>query len=114
MAAHTEKLVGNGRTPAALVVEGDTLHLSGTLDADSVLALHQPGCDWLATAPANCHVDLGAVDYSSSAGVALLLDWLRAAMAAGKQLSFANLPVQMGSIIGVSGLETLFTPGARH
>lgn len=114
MAVQAEKSVGNGRTPATLVVEGDTLRLAGTLDADSVLALHQPGRDWLATAPASCRVDLGAVDYSSSAGVALLLDWLRVATAAGKQLSFANLPAQMGSIIGVSGLETLFTPGARH
>ncbi len=102
-------------TNSGITVDGGTLHVAGRLDADSVLALHRVGCDWLAgAAPAQCRVDLGAVEYSSSAGVALLLDWLRAAAAAGKQLAFANLPEQMASIIRVSGLETLFTADARH
>ncbi len=100
---------------AALAVDGATLRVTGRLDADSVLALHRDGCGWLAgAAPASCQVDLGGVDYSSSAGVALLLDWLRVAGGAGKQLAFTRLPAQMDAIVRVSGLETLFTPGARQ
>jgi phospholipid transport system transporter-binding protein len=103
------------RGAAALAIDGDTLRVSGRLDADSVLALHRDGCSWLAgSAPASCRVDLGGVAFSSSAGVALLLDWLRVATGAGKQLQFANLPKQMDAIIRVSGLETLFTPAARQ
>ncbi len=101
--------------PASLTIDGDTLRVAGRLDADSVLALHRGGLDWLnGAAPASCHVDLGAVEYSSSAGVALLLDWLRVASAAGKRLAFTNLPEQMASIVHVSGLETLIVADARH
>ena len=100
---------------AAITLQGDTLQVAGRLDADSVLTLHRSGCDWLSgAAPQQCRVDLGAVDYSSSAGVALLLEWLRTARAAGKQLAFTNLPEQMGAIVRISGLETLFTADARH
>lgn len=105
----------NGVTGATLAFDGDTLRVAGRLDADSVLALHREGCNWLAgVAPASCRIDLGGVGYSSSAGVALLLDWLRAAAAAGKQLAFTNLPAQMGSIVRISGLETLLAADARH
>ncbi len=49
--------------------------------------------------------DLEAVTQSDSAGVALLLAWIRAAHTKQKQIIFLSLPIQMQAIIKVSGLE---------
>lgn len=91
---------------ATLSFDGATLAVAGRLDHDSVVALAEAGATWLAQrAPAECRVDLAGVDYSTSAGIALLLGWLRAATQAGKQLRFDNLPADMAAIARVGGLD---------
>lgn len=52
-------------------------------------------------------IDLTGVSRSDSAGLALLLEWLRMAEQQHIQLNFRNLPAQMQAIIQVSGLENL-------
>lgn len=54
-------------------------------------------------------VDLAAVERADSAGVALLLEWLREARRRGVSLHLASLPAQMLAIARVSGLEQLLT-----
>ena len=56
-------------------------------------------------------VDLGGVRRSNSAGVALLVEWLREAQQRQQVLLFTNVPAQMRAIIEVVDLETLL-PGA--
>lgn len=91
---------------ATLTTANATLALSGALDFDSVLALQQQGAQWIQkTAPAQFTLNLAGVTYSSSAGLALLLDWLRVAKHSGKQISVANMPVDMLALVRVSGLE---------
>lgn len=86
----------------------DTLALSGVLDAASVVALQAEGRAWLAACVAPvCRLDLSAVGYSSSAGLALLLDWLRAAAASGKTLRIDNMPADMVALARVSGLDAM-------
>jgi len=91
---------------ATLITADSTLTVSGALDFDSVLALQQQGAQWIQKiAPAPITLNLAGVTYSSSAGLALLLDWLRAAHRSGKQISVANMPVDMLALVRVSGLE---------
>jgi phospholipid transport system transporter-binding protein len=93
---------------AAAAVDGTVLRVSGVLDFDSVIELQAVGLQWLSDCPAAvCRLDLGGVTYSTSAGIALLLDWLRAAAAAGKTLEIQNIPADMAAIARVSGLDSI-------
>jgi phospholipid transport system transporter-binding protein len=66
------------------------------------------GLQWLREqAAGDCAVDLGAVSYSSSAGLALLLAWLRAADQFGKTLHIKNMPADMAALAKVGGLAEL-------
>lgn len=94
---------------ATLTINDDTLALDGVLDASTVLELRDRGREWLGgPAPAQARIDLAGVSYSSSAGIALLLAWWRAADRAGKRIAIVNLPAQMAALMRVGGLEELF------
>lgn len=53
-------------------------------------------------------VDLQGVTRADSAGVALLVEWLRLARAAGRTVRYRNMPPQVEALIRVSGLEKAF------
>ncbi len=53
------------------------------------------------------NVDLAAVSRSDSAGLALLIAWMRLAQAYNFEIHFENLPEQMRQIARVSELEPL-------
>jgi phospholipid transport system transporter-binding protein len=93
---------------AAISPQGAVLAVSGVLDAASVLALQAEGAAWIRSeAPARFTLNLAAVEYSSSAGLALLLDWLRSAAACDKQVQISQMPADMRALVRVSGLENL-------
>ena len=52
-------------------------------------------------------LDLGAVTRSDSAGLALLIEWLREARRRQAEIHFRNIPSQMQAIARVSRLESL-------
>ncbi len=56
---------------------------------------------------AKLDVDLAKVTRSDSAGLALLVHWIRAAKTAKKQLVFHHIPSQMLAIASASGLDEL-------
>lgn len=90
-------------------IEENKLTLSGVLDYESVLAVDVQGREWLSTSSAHdCCLDLGLVTYSSSAGIALLLGWLRIARKHKKNLRILPLPKNILSLAKVSGLDALF------
>ena len=93
---------------AELVIDGASIAVVGVLDFDSVVELDAEGQRWLQdTAPAQCRLDLARVTYSSSAGVALVLGWLRAAAQTEKNLDVINMPPDMAALVRVSGLDDL-------
>lgn len=53
------------------------------------------------------HIDLEGVTRSDSAGLALLVEWLRLAQEQGVTLRFHNLPTQLREIARVSDLLPL-------
>lgn len=100
-------------TRAVIAISGGTLSISGVLDFESVVEVDAQGQQWLAgSAPPQCEVDLAAVTYCSSVGIALVLGWMRAAQKVAKTLSIKNIPADMLALVSVSGLDTVFT--ARH
>jgi len=54
-------------------------------------------------------VDLKGVTRADSAGLALLVEWLRESERAGLPISFVNVPVQLLSIARVCGLEKILS-----
>lgn len=53
-------------------------------------------------------VDLEGVLRADSAGLALMLEWLRQARRSGRPLTFTHIPARLQDLIDVSGLGGLF------
>jgi phospholipid transport system transporter-binding protein len=94
--------------PARLVFDQDRMRVCGEVDFSNVVALEQRGQEWLCDqAPASFHLDLSEVNRCNSAVVALLLSWLRAARAAGKQVTIENVPESLNGQMHLAGLESI-------
>jgi phospholipid transport system transporter-binding protein len=52
-------------------------------------------------------VDLSDVTHSDSAGLALLIEWMRQAQQLNKPIRYFNMPAQMLAMAEASGLEEL-------
>jgi phospholipid transport system transporter-binding protein len=103
MASKVEKMNTTNKS-ANFRLEGNTLFLEGVLDFDTVPALLPRLKSTLK--PLNAVViDLSAVTYTNSAGVALLLDMLRKSQAQKINITFNNIPQDMQDIITLSGLQ---------
>lgn len=86
--------------------DGDTLHVHGELDFDSVAHLWETTGSLFRAEPIY-RIDLSGVQRSNSAGVALMVEWLRQARRRQWPLAFVNIPDQMRAIIEVAELETV-------
>ncbi len=86
--------------------EDNLFHLAGELTFATVNAL-------LEQSPAlfedhhKLNIDLTAVTHSDSAGLALLIDWMRLAKKNSKDIMFYNIPAQMLAIANASGVDEL-------
>ncbi len=57
------------------------------------------------------HVDLAGVQRTDSAGLALMVEWLREAEDRGLAMSFRNVPQQLKSIARTCGLDAILPLG---
>jgi phospholipid transport system transporter-binding protein len=89
------------------LIQDNTLALSGMLNVTTVTRLWEQSQSLLARAATPLCIDLKAVSESDSAGVALLIAWVRDLRAQHKTLQFVHLPEQMRAIMHVSGLDTI-------
>lgn len=93
---------------ARLRVDGDALALSGDLRAGSAAQLLEQGRAAIAAVPGTrAALDLSLVTRSDSAGLALVVDWIRAARRRGLELDIRGVPRQLAEIARVSGLDSL-------
>ena len=92
-----------------LHLDGHTLYLKGVLDHHSVAQLYPLGAAWLQQQTQPAVVDLTGVSQSNSAGLSLLLHWLRVAKQHQTSLTFKALPLQMASLMTVHGLQDIFS-----
>ena len=88
--------------------------VSGVLDGTTATEMLEQSEARFAQEP-QIEVDLGGVGESDSAGLALLIEWLRIARQAGKQIHFSNLPAQVEALARISEVEDLIgTPAAER
>ncbi|VAW89125.1 hypothetical protein MNBD_GAMMA17-1865 [hydrothermal vent metagenome] len=73
----------------------------GVLRESEPLLANRNGADVTIT------IDLQAVGRSDSAGIALLVEWLRNAKNQNSDITFLNIPPQMLALTRLSGLETV-------
>ncbi len=84
----------------------NVLHVGGSLTfatVNDVLCQAEP----LLTNVATFDIDLIGVTLSDSAGVALLVHWMRDAGQYNKDIVFRNIPAQILAIANASDLDTL-------
>jgi len=98
--------------PGRLVASGPgRFELAGTVGFDDAARLLAEGDAAFATLPA-VEVDLARITRADSAGLALLIEWLLAARAAGRQLRYSNVPAAVVSLAGISDVAELLAPAA--
>lgn len=92
---------------AGVEARDGALAVTGVLDFATVPALEQTGRDWIVQGSGPFFIDLAEVSYSSSAGLALLLSWLRSAASCGRAATIRSWPADLRALARVSGLEQL-------
>jgi phospholipid transport system transporter-binding protein len=104
------KYRGNGEQSATFeVLDGDRARVIGSLHFSTVSALLTEGTAAITAGRAGV-IDLAGVTGSDSAGLALLIEWLSVAKAAGHPLRFANIPSQLQQLARLSEVEELLVP----
>ena len=85
--------------------EGNRLSLSGPLTIATVAGVVEEGRAQVIEA--DRVVDLSAVTHVDSAALALLLSWVRAARAAGRQLSVDHAPAALISLASLYDVDAI-------
>lgn len=94
---------------------GGRYRVSGILDAATAPQLLQESEERFSSAAgADLHIDLSGVKESDSAGLALLLEWLRIARHRKQTVNLANVPAQIAALARISEVEELIVPDASH
>ena len=88
--------------------EGDTLHVGGDLTFATVGKVARDS-QWR---HASRVVDLAGVNACDSAGLALLIEWLRQARRAGTAIVYRNVPERMLQLARISELDGIITADA--
>ena len=81
-----------------------TRAVAGALTFETVPDLYQNSSSWFEGA-GELILDLAQVERTDSAGLALLIEWLRRAQVENRTLRFANIPAQVQTLIRINGLQ---------
>ncbi len=81
--------------------------LEGELSFVSVIAAMKKTSDFFATPTQKMVFDLAGITKADSAGLALLLEWLRLASQTGVDLHYVNLPSQLLAMAHVAGVDDI-------
>ena len=91
---------------------GGRFRVSGVLDASTARDVLEQSESRFAQSQ-EIDVDLGGVGESDSAGLAVLIEWLRAARKGGRVIRFANVPAQIDALARISEVEDLIGGGEK-
>lgn len=86
--------------------DSDTVRLDGRLTVDEVPSVYRQRLDWKETGPPAV-IDLSGLEASDSSAVALLLEWLGWARAAGRGIRFDHPPEALRTIAGLSQVDRI-------
>ncbi len=87
-------------------LDDGSYRLHGDLDFTTVPQIWRESLE-IFRAGATLSIDLAAVGRADSAGLALLIGWVKRAAEQGGQPLFKNIPAQLLAIARVSGVETM-------
>lgn len=82
--------------------------VSGAMTFDSVNALWRDS-DEMFCGDGVVQIDLREVTHTDSAGLALLVEWLRESERRGRRVEFLNLPAQMNALADATNLQPVLT-----
>lgn len=91
---------------AEIALKEGRLMVSGDLDFSTVPNLSEQSAPLLAQCK-QLQFDLSAVHSANSAGLALLLEWLKYAKTSAKAISFMNVPEKLLQIAAVAGVDKM-------
>lgn len=91
----TLEALGNGR-----------FKVRGPLDAETVTELLKRS-EELFRGASTLELDLGGVPEGDSAGLALLIEWIRRARQQNQQLQYKNVPTQIAALARISQVDEL-------
>lgn len=83
------------------------IRLGGELSMQTVPDVLKEAGQVLSQAGETLRIDLEQVTHSDSAGLALLIDFMRRTQKSGQQIEFHHIPSQMLAIASASGLDTI-------
>lgn len=86
-------------------IDQQTLAVIGDLVLENAPVMKLKGEQLLSAMGGKVIIDLAGVVQSGSAGVSVLLCWMRAAKSNNKELRFRNMPEKMFDIARVSSLD---------
>jgi len=93
---------------AAIIDENKRLTVSGVLNFETVVTLWKQSLLLLAKYP-HVDIDLSKVTASNSAGLALLVEWLKYGKQENKAITFSGMPPQLQSIAKVAGIDLILS-----
>jgi len=91
---------------ATVSTDGGRVSIDGTIDFDNASGLLEQVSATLLATPA-VTVDLGGVQRSNSAGLALMIEWLAIARECGHGVTFERVPDGLRQIARVCQVEAL-------
>ncbi len=83
------------------------IQVSGEMDFDNALELKILGESVIKNAPDQFEVSCSEVTRAGSAGLSVLLSWMRYAVAIGKELTYSHLPADLLGVASVSGIDKI-------
>ncbi|MFQ5487526.1 MAG: lipid asymmetry maintenance protein MlaB [Gammaproteobacteria bacterium] len=87
--------------------DGSCLRLEGVLSFATVPTIVVQGATMVAQCAPQVVIDLGGVERADSAGLALLVEWMRVARRRRKSIVFRAMPEQMLAMARVSDLDRI-------
>lgn len=93
---------------ATISCRGQSLVVSGCLNFATVMSVWKNSLPLLAK-NSKLHFDLSQVTTANSAGLALLLEWVKWAKQQKKSIQFDHIPPQLLSVAEASGVEKLLS-----
>lgn len=88
------------------IVSEGRARVGGALEFRTVTALLPSGAEAIEEGRAT-EIDLSGVTASDSAGLALLIEWLSVARAAGRTVRYENIPSQLRQLSALSDVDEL-------
>ncbi len=85
----------------------DGFDVAGELDVGTVPGLIQQTLALFRKESGVMTIDLQKVTRADSSGIAILIEWMRAARDSNREIVFRNVPVQLLAIAKVSGLDQI-------